>query len=73
MVKGFFKDHFSVHCQEIYDKFEIVDHVFAHSFCTGSWKMFGMSQKNVRDELFFPPLRFLSISRKNVSIGTLLA
>lgn len=43
--KGFLKEYFSVHCQEIYDEFEIVTHVFAHNFCTGSWKIFGMSQK----------------------------
>lgn len=43
--KGLLKKSFSVHCQEMYDDFEIVNHVFAHNFCTDSWEIFGVSQK----------------------------
>jgi len=45
MEKGFLKEGFSVHCQEIYDEFEIINHVFAHHFCTGSGKIFGIKPK----------------------------
>lgn len=74
MEKGFLKEGFSVHCQELYDAFEIINHVFAHRFCTGSRKTLGMSQKQKKRKLFFLalPLGFLSV-RRNVYLGILLA
>lgn len=73
MEKGFLKEGFSVHCQEIYDEFEIINHVFAHHFCTGSGKIFGIKPKKKISFFFLVlPLGFLSISR-NAYLGVLIA